>query len=312
MQLGGVFLQPGHPFAPMEPKSFAYPFDDQEYGFQIKWDGVRIVAHIVKGKVILYNRRLRERTEQYPEIVHALESYSWPQDMILDGEMVSLVEGKPDFPALLRRDQARRKDSIKLLRAKIPVTYILFDLLYCGKSLKSLSFQEREQSLRTNVFMQEPVVITDTFWGCGKQVFAVVKDQGLEGMVAKRLTSPYIIGKASNQWLKIKSWRLFQGVVGGYTQSREKNIGALLLGRWENGQLIYVGKVAVALAQREKEILAAGLKKLARSTSSFLYTPNIKGVHFYWVEPVLPVQVEYLDWTEEGYLRQPVLKGFGL
>ncbi|KXG77700.1 hypothetical protein AN618_08980 [Fervidicola ferrireducens] len=198
-------IKPGIPFIPMEPTSYPEAFDDESFGFQVKWDGTRILAHI-DDAVELFNRKMKRRTKHYPEVVDALSRFFSHKSAVLDGEMIALCGGKPDFQNLMRRDMATEEATVKYLAAKIPVTYVVFDILYLnGKCLVDLPFSERYGILRGCLSSSDPVVVTDTFPGTGIALFEAVKEKGLEGIVAKKLDSRYEIGKKSKNGSRSKT-----------------------------------------------------------------------------------------------------------
>lgn len=297
------------PFYPMEPETFPQPFDDPEFGFQIKWDGTRILAHVSR-EVKLFNRKKKPRTLQYPEIANRLAGIFKGRELVLDGEIVTLANGKPSFQLLMRRDRASDPAAVKSLMARIPVTYVVFDILYLdGKELVSLPFQERDRLLKSLIPSQDPVVVADTFPLTGTTLFSVVKQRGLEGIVAKRLDSRYEAGRKSRKWLKIKNRRLLDATIGGYLAD-SRRIRSLLLGIFQDGDFIYIGRAGSGLKEAEGRALYDFLSKYRLASCPFnTMPPPIAGENPCWVEPWLDVRVEYLDFTDEGCLRHPVIKG---
>lgn len=297
------------PFYPMEPETFPRPFDDPDFGFQIKWDGTRILAH-VSGEVKLFNRKKKSRTLQYPEIASSLFDIFKGRSLVLDGEIITLVNGKPSFQQLMRRDWASDPATVKSLMEKIPVTYVVFDILYLdGDELVNLTFQERDRLLKSLIPSIDPVVVTDTFPVIGTTLFDVVKQRGLEGIVAKRLDSRYEMGKKSNKWLKIKNKRLINARIGGYL-AEGREVRSLLLGIFQDGDFIYIGRAGSGLKAAESRALYDLLSKSRVAACPFNTMPPLAAREKpCWVEPRLEIQVEYLDFTDEGYLRHPVIKG---
>ncbi|MCL6559251.1 MAG: DNA ligase, partial [Firmicutes bacterium] len=151
------------PFYPMEPATFPHPFDDPGFGFQIKWDGARILAH-VGDKTQLFNRKKALRTQQYPEIAEYLPSIFKGRSAVLDGEIIAICGGKPSFQRLMRRDRTSDPIAVKFLMEKIPITYVVFDILLLdGKDLTDLTFQTRNEILKSLVPSADPVMAADTF-----------------------------------------------------------------------------------------------------------------------------------------------------
>ncbi|MDI3481662.1 MAG: bifunctional non-ous end joining protein LigD [Tepidanaerobacteraceae bacterium] len=297
------------PFYPMEPETFPRPFDDSAYGFQIKWDGTRILAH-VGDKTELFNRKKAPRTQQYPEIAEYLSSVFKKRSVVLDGEMITLFHGKPCFQRLMRRDRALDPATVKFLMERIPVTYVVFDILFLdGIEFTGIAFQARNDMLKSLIPPADPVVAAETFFATGTALFDVVKQHGLEGIVAKRLDSLYEIGKKSKKWLKIKNKRLIDATIGGYLAEGRK-IRSLLLGIFQDEEFTYIGRVGSGLKEAESRALYDFLSKLQVAACPFKNMSSLAAREKpCWVEPKLEVQVEYLDFTDEGYLRHPVIKG---
>ena len=301
-------LEPFVPFFPMEPVLCREAFDDPESGFQVKWDGVRILAHLKDGRVQLFNRKKNNRKLQYPEVVSALPSFL-SNDAILDGEMVALKDGKPNFSQLIRRDFAVDPSTIKFLSKKIHVTYVVFDILYFDKKdCTNFPFHQRDELLKSLISSKDPIVVTDTYHHKGKALFSVVKNAGLEGIVAKKLDSQYQISKKSPEWLKIKNHRNLSTFVGGYfAEGRE--VRSLYLGIFQDKDFIYVGRAGSGINRESALILFERFKKMKTSTCPFINPPTIaKKETPNWVNPSLEILIEYMDFTDEGYLRHPVIK----
>lgn len=294
------------PFLPMEPKILKKPFDDPQFGFQVKWDGIRIMAHIKQGNVILFNRKKRNKTIQYPEITAALAKLFPKNNLILDGEMISLHDGKPRFDYIIRRDFSKNNQTIKYLMRKIPVQYIVFDVLYFdNEKLLDLPFKKRDDLLKNIVKSRYPVVTTDTFNTCGISLFKVIKKRNLEGIVAKKLDSPYIVGTKTDYWLKIKNWRKINTFIGGFI-SQQNKIRSLLLGIFQEKKFLYIGRAASGLNEIQTKSLHFKLNKNKTSHPPFANPPieKVQG-EIYWVKPLIKVKVEYIDFTEKGQLRHP-------
>ncbi|ADL07035.1 RNA ligase family protein [Thermosediminibacter oceani] len=301
-------IKPGIPFIPMEPLPHPKPFDDEKYGFQIKWDGTRIVAHL-SGGVELFNRKMKRRTAQYPEVAGTLSDVLGDSDAVLDGEMITLIGGKPSFQQLMRRDWATDPGTINYLASRIPVTYVVFDILYLnGKSLIDLPFSRRYHILKSTLRSSDPVVVTDTFPGRGIALYEIARERGLEGIVAKRLDSVYQIGKKSDKWLKIKNRREVTALVGGFL-AEGKSVRSLFLGQLVEGELIYIGRASSGLGAETSRVLYDLLSKSAKESCPFANPPQIERREKpVWVSPSVAVEVEFLDYTDEGYLRHPVIR----
>jgi len=291
---------------PMEPVSRKEPLNSNAYTYQIKWDGVRILALVERGRVILKNRRGRPRTAQYPEL-QELAGLVRAQSAVLDGEVVALAEGKPSFARVIQRDFCRREQVIRALQRRIPCTYCLFDLLYLdGEDLTGRPLEERQRLLEEIVAAAAPVYLNENFPD-GEILYREIVEAGLEGVVAKRKGSPYRSGRKSPDWLKIKPRRRQLCVVGGLSMPGG-TVGALLLGAYRDGELLYIGRAGSGL-KREELLLLRDYARQAGSARPHFSNPP-RGRDLLWLEPRLTVLVEFAEWTADLRLRVPVVVGF--
>lgn len=293
----------------MEPRPYPYPPADKKYAFQVKWDGVRLLAYVTRNGVRLQNRHLKDKTAQYPELAN-LGSFLFRREAILDGELVVLTkEGKPSFARIIRRDNATEPALIKHLSRVIPVSYVLFDILYLDQQdLRSLPWHKRQEILYQVVRPHEHLHLAENFTD-GVALFTATRELQLEGIVAKDKGSPYISGKKSSLWLKIKHRRSLTALVGGYTV-KGNNLSSLLLGVYSEGRLRYIGRAGSGLGEEERRLLETSLPQLAVPFSPFMNPPRLKGLKVVWVKPILSVLIEFSEWTENLLLRAPVIKGF--
>jgi bifunctional non-homologous end joining protein LigD len=300
---------------PMMARTGTLPRDDEEWAFEVKWDGVRAVCHSEPGRMRLHSRNLLDITPRYPEVGRLNRALSHHR-AILDGEIVALdAEGKPSFGALQRRMHVGSESTVRRLAKEAPVTYIIFDLLWLdGHSLMDLPYTERrarlaELELGDNGRWRVP----DYVAGHGQQLLSATDQQGLEGVIAKRLDSPYEPGRRTPCWLKIKNVDRQEVVVGGWVPGdgkRRDRIGALLVGvREDDGSLRHVGRVGTGFTEAELDRLADRLRPLEREDSPFAPGgPKIpRGAVF--ADPELVAEVEFREWTDGGQLRAPSYKG---
>jgi bifunctional non-homologous end joining protein LigD len=300
---------------PMMARTATLPRDDEDWAFEVKWDGVRAVCHSEPGRMRLHSRNLLDITPRYPEIGRLNRALSHHR-AILDGEIVALdAEGRPSFGALQRRMHVGSESTVRRLAKEAPVTYIVFDLLWLdGHSLMNLPYTERrarlaELELGENGRWRVP----DYVVGHGQQLLSATEQQGLEGVIAKRLDSPYEPGRRTPSWLKIKNVDRQEVVVGGWVPGdgkRRDRIGALLVGvRDDDGTLRHVGRVGTGFTEAELDRLADKLRPLEREDSPFAPGgPKIpRGAVF--ADPELVAEVEFREWTEGGQLRAPSYKG---
>ncbi|MGB9919506.1 MAG: non-homologous end-joining DNA ligase [Moorellales bacterium] len=303
----GALLIDRH-LVPMEPISWPAPFDHPDWLFQPKWDGVRMLAYVRGREVRLINRRGRERTGHYPEIVEGIRAVFQGQDAVFDGEIVVFWEGRPSFPRVMRREAAAPGPPVAVLRLSLPATYMVFDLLHLdGRELINLELEARLELLYEHLVTADPVLLTDSFEQ-GSSLFAAVEERGWEGIVAKRRGSPYRFGK-SPLWRKIKVRRRQPCVVGGFTVTSHEELGSLLLGVWREEKLLYVGRAGSGLGRDEREALIRVLAETVQAECPFDPVPRTRGLVVRWVTPLLTVLVEYSEWTEGLHLRHPVVLG---
>jgi bifunctional non-homologous end joining protein LigD len=300
---------------PMKATLSTLPANDEEYGYEVKWDGVRAIAYCETGRVRLESRNLRDVTAQYPEIGRLARELGG-REAVLDGEIVTFdAEGRPSFQRLQRRMHVGSEAEVRRRARESPVTYIAFDLLFLeGRNLMGLAYEERREMLE-GLELEGPAWQTPAYHrGDGAKLLAASRDQGLEGIVAKRLGSRYQPGRRSRDWLKVKNVRSQEVVIGGWLPGkgrREGEIGALLVGYYERDgddvRLRYAGKVGTGFAAADLRLLAERLEPLARKTSPFEGRQPPKGANF--VEPELVAEVEFTEWTAAGTLRHPSYKG---
>jgi bifunctional non-homologous end joining protein LigD len=295
---------------PMLARLATMPPNEDDYGFEVKWDGIRAVAYIERGKVRLENRNLRDITFKYPELHRAPTRRS----AIVDGEIVALDEhGRPSFELLQARMHLSSPEVVRLRMADVPVRFMAFDVMEAGgRPTVDLPYTERRKRL-------EALGLEGGSWqtpawrrGEGTALLAAAKAQRLEGVMAKRLTSPYCPGKRTSHWLKIKAKLQQELVVGGWLSGegrRSSTLGALLVGYHDDeGALRYAGRVGTGFTERTLADLMERLGALARGTSPFTPPPSPpRAARF--VEPVLVGEVEFTEWTREGILRHPAWKG---
>lgn len=294
--------------APMLASIGDAPFSGPDWLFEIKWDGVRALATIDDGKVSLRSRNSQDITARYPEL-HALPQAVAAPTAILDGEIVALDErGLSSFERLQERMHVRAPGE-KLI-AQVPVVYFIFDLLYCdGYDLRQSPLLERKQLLQKLLFATDRFRYSDHQLEHGKELFELAKENGLEGIVAKRASSAYVSERSTN-WLKLKVTQALDAVIGGYTAARTSAIpfGSLILGLYDGKKFRCIGHVGSGFNQKTLDALSRELKKLETPTCPFEKVPatNEKPT---WVKPQLVARVKYAGWTDEHALRHPVFMG---
>ncbi|MQA75797.1 MAG: DNA ligase [Solirubrobacterales bacterium] len=296
---------------PMKATLAELPGDGGEWGYEVKWDGVRAIAYCEPGQVRLQSRTLRDLTPQYPEI-GALAGALGGTPAVLDGELVAYDdEGRPSFQRLQRRMHVGSRAEVRRRMADVPVTYVLFDLLHVdGRTLFESPYEERRAELEALALDGESWQTPTYHRGEGEAMLSASRERGLEGIVAKRLASPYRPGKRGRDWLKVKNLRGQEVVIGGWLPGkgrRSGELGALLVGYHEGGELRYAGKVGTGFDARDLKLLRERLEPLATNSSPFTGRQPQRDSNF--VEPELVAEVEFAEWTNAGTLRHPSYKG---
>jgi DNA ligase D-like protein (predicted ligase) len=270
------------------------PFDSEDYLYELKWDGYRALLFCEEGSYRLMSRNSVDLSEHYPELKFLS---GLPEGTVLDGELVALVEGKPDFESL----RSKRADT------KALITYFAFDLLYKNfESQMTLPLMERKNYLEKILapYLQEQLVLNTYIETNGRIFFEKVKEQGLEGIIAKHKMSPYVPGKREDIWKKIKrSLEIYCVIIGFTPGDNGTGFKNLILASEINGELRYVGRVGTGFSQRFKEELFHSMQPLIVNTP--LVPCADQGV---WIKPELFCRIRYAEFTNAGMLRAPVFK----
>jgi len=289
-----------HEVRPMLASSVEEPFDDPDWIFEIKLDGYRALAQIEKGKVLLYSRNNISFNKKFPAIVESLRTIG--RDAVFDGEVAALDEEGHSYFQLLQNYQRTGEGNI---------SYFIFDLLYLdGQDLRALPLLTRKQLLRNLLPDLPNVKYSDHIVEYGKEFFELAKENNLEGILAKRGSSRYLAGRRSKDWLKIKIRLRQEAIICGFTRPRgsRKYFGALVLGVYENDELICIGLAGGGFDERSLQEIDALLKPLSQPHSPFSQ-PFRTDTAVHWVKPVLVCEVEFSEWTDERIMRQPVFLG---
>jgi bifunctional non-homologous end joining protein LigD/DNA ligase-1 len=284
-------------------------FDSADYLFEIKWDGYRVMAYLDCGTTELRSRSLLDITESFPELgkIHLGVKHL---PVLLDGEVVVLSRGKPSFAALQAR--GRLSDPLKIRQAskKAPALYIAFDVLYInGRSVIEAPLKRRKEILADTVTGGSSVVVTDFVPGCGILLARAALEQGVEGIMAKALNSPYLPGKRSPCWKKIRHTKEADLAICGYRPGKGgKKLGSLLLCGYRGKELVFTGKVGTGFTRQAESDLVERLETLRTDRPQIRVSREEAG-GVIWVRPELVCAVRYLEKTADGYLRHPSFKG---
>jgi bifunctional non-homologous end joining protein LigD len=287
------------------------PFDDDEWLFEIKWDGYRAICTMREdGKLSLVSRNGLDFLKQFPELEELRGAWK-TLPVVVDGEIVSLDDhGRSSFQRLQGSFNRNRPSARSADAEKYPLTYAVFDILYAdGKDLRKTPLEERKAILERAIGDPDLVLYSKHVIGAGRAFFEQAKRQQLEGIIGKRRDSTYH-ERRTRDWVKIKAQLMQECVIGGFTEPRgsRKGFGALLLGLYDKGKLYYVGHVGTGFDTKTLAAMTAQLKKIERKASPFAndVASNTK-VH--WVEPRLVAQVRFTEWTRDGVMRQPAYLG---
>jgi bifunctional non-homologous end joining protein LigD len=309
---------------PMLAREADAPPNDGDWAFEIKWDGVRALAGTEgDGGLRIESRRGDDISARYPELTGLGEALA-PHRAVLDGEIVAFDEaGRPSFQRLQLRMGLTDALSIQRRVPKTPVTYVAFDLLELdGEPTIELPYRERRALL-------ERLELDGASWqtpsyhvGEGEALLELARTRGLEGVVAKRLDSPYRPGKRTGDWIKVRNWRRQEFVIGGWMPGeggRSGRMGSLLIGYFDSTpaeereldrrpRLVYCGGVGSGFTDDEIERLWELLSSRSRDDTPFdVGAPKRAGARF--CEPDQVCEVKFTEWTHEGTLRQPVYLG---
>jgi bifunctional non-homologous end joining protein LigD len=299
---------------PMLATSVDKPFDGAQWLFEIKWDGYRAVSFIADGKVRLVSRNQNDLTSQFAEL-HKLPELVKAGTAVLDGEVVALDDqGRASFSLMQQRTGFKSHGRRGAGRSDLPIVYYVFDLIYLdGYDLRRVSLEDRKQALARIIVRDDLVRYSEDF-PQGVALFEAAKQQGLEGILAKRRDSHYE-ERRTREWLKIKITQTVDCVVGGYTdpEGSREYFGAIVLGLYDaDGQLVHVGQAGTGFDQKTLKEVWQVLKELGTTRSPFHGPVEAASAH--WVKPKRVAEIKFTEWTHETAegglkLRAPVFMG---
>jgi bifunctional non-homologous end joining protein LigD len=299
---------PQNPFGRIDvmlAKLVTAPPVGEDWLYELKYDGYRILAYLEGGSVQLITRNGNDYTRRFQAVADALSDWSGGRALVLDGEMVITDEaGKTDFQALQNYMKNPRGQSL---------TYVVFDLLALdGADLRGRPLIERKETLET-LMKDAPrsLYYSTHVRGSGKESFAAACQAGMEGVVGKKASSVYS-GTRNGDWVKLKCDNRQEFVIGGYTLSDKKTSGisSLLLGVYEGQDLIYAGRAGTGLSERGMRELEQKFEPIKQAEPPFKQAPKPKSNEkFTWLEPILVAEIKFAEWTAEHQLRQASFKG---
>lgn len=314
-----------HGIAPMLAITGDMPADAAAWAFEYKWDGVRALAYIDRSSFRLESRNLLDITPRYPEL-SGLPDVLSDHQAVLDGEIVALDEAdRPSFALLQERMHVKDPAAIRRLMEAIPVYYFVFDLLWLdGQSLMHQPFAARREALQRLMLAGPHWRVSPHYVGQGPQMLRAAEQNHLEGIIAKRLDSPYQPGRRSPEWIKLKIVQEEEFIIGGWTGEKNSadGLGSILVGYYDascsgrrTSRLRYAGRVGTGFDARTRHRLLAQLKPLARSTSPFVdalpppsrFARSSATIHF--AEPKLVAQIAYCRWPDGGAIQHASFLG---
>jgi len=285
------------------------PPSDAKWIYEVKWDGVRALCYIQNGHVRMVSRNGNVIDRQYPEL-SILPHHIKAQTAIVDGEIAALNErGVPSFELLQRRINVSDASSVATLARHHPVVFYAFDLLYLdGRDLRGLALIERKRLLKEALRPNDVVRYSEHFTD-GQALFEAAKQQGVEGIVGKKVSSFYE-SRRSGDWVKYKVHSSDSFLLCGFTEGARDHFGALVLGTQDGGKLKWAGNVGTGFDRKTMKAIYEKLVPLAIEKCPLEPDKNLPRKDVTWVRPELVCEVEFANWTEDGRLRAPVWKGF--
>ena len=271
------------------------PFNDKNYIYELKFDGIRALIYVSKKDITIISRRGNILNKTFPELLEIKNNIT--NKCIFDGEIVLMEDSKPSFQKLQERMRLKNENKINYYKENYPVTFVCFDILYENKDLTKLPLIKRKEILShyedNNLFIKSKVVED------GIKLFNFVKKNNLEGIVAKLKTSEYIIGKRTKNWLKVKNIKEDDYIIGAY-QEKEFVI-TLAMGKLINNQLHFISKVTIGKKHPDYQLI-----KLCKKTKNKFLDFNEED--YIYIEPKYTCTIIYLEKTKDGHLRHPVFK----
>lgn len=295
-------------YEPMLASRWREPFVDDEWAFEMKWDGVRTLLFWDGERATLHSRQGHDVTATYPELAEVTTG----ERVILDGEVVAFdASGLPSFGRLQQRLNAVGEARIRDLMSAVPVAYVAFDVLFAGSPVIDEPWHARREILE-GIELASPGVVSEMVLGDPGPFWEFITDRDLEGIVGKRITSIYRPGTRSPDWRKITRFLQARAVVGGFLPgegARAKTFGSLLLGMWASDGLRWIGAVGSGFDDQALEAIRHALDQMTMERSPFVPSPDLpKNAVF--VHPALVASVQYKEFTSVGRLRAPSFKGF--
>lgn len=286
---------------PMLIAEMQEPFDNPDYIYELKLDGERCLAYLNKDSTTLLNKRNFILNARFPELTELHKGIK--VKCILDGEISILVNGKPDFSEVKRRSVITNRFKVEMAVSKYPANFTAFDILYYkDKQVTDLPLMKRKKLLSKAVNENNRLSISRFVEKQGIALYDAAAKQDLEGVVAKRKDSKYLMGKRTKDWVKFKNLMDDDFVVLGYIE-KENNVVSVILGQYKGKDMIYKGHVTLGVSRDDFGIIS----RMPKANNPLISDKGNENA--VWIAPELVCTVKYMELTSNGGLRQPIYKG---
>lgn len=273
------------------------PFNDSEYLYEIKFDGIRALIFIENGKIIIKSRNNVILNDTFPELLD-IKNIS-KSKCVFDGEIVLFDGGSPSFSKLQERIRLRNKNKINKFSIENPVNFVCFDILYKDKDLTDFPLIDRKKIL--DKFKDNSIFVKSKYFlEHGKELFEFVKKENLEGIIAKKKTSKYYYNIRTKDWIKIKNFREEEFCISGFIKTKNDNVISALLSEKINDKYVFVGKILFSNKNKDYEKVIN-----SKSVNNYLENCDEKAI---FIKPFFKIKVYYMERTLNNMLRQPFIK----
>ena len=285
-------------FSPMLLSEIDKPFNDNNYIYEIKYDGIRVLIYVNSSSLKIITRNKRDITYLFPELEIIKDKIN--ANVIFDGEIISTVDGLPNFSAIQERIHLKDKNKIEYFSLNNPVTFVCFDIIYENKNLTNLSLLKRKEVL--NKYEDDSCFVKSFYVEKeGIKLFREIKKMNLEGIVAKNKNSKYYINIRTDKWMKIKNFKSNVFLIGGYKVNKSLYVITILLGEYINAKLYYVGSCIL----NKKDDLYQKIIKSQKVKNNFV---NLNDNEAIYIKPSLKIEISYLERTKDNKLRGAFIK----
>lgn len=293
-------------FQPMLATSATSPLDSDDYGYEVKWEGLRTLVGFERMNLFTRTGAGQDCRFWFPEL-EALREAMKPAWGLYDGEMVILENGRPSQALLQQRLKTQDYETVEQLAAEHPATYLVYDILRIGDSwLLDVNWEDRREIL-PRTLERTPHLKISPMWRDGMEALEATRDLGLEAVMGKRLRGRYYPGERTRDWLSIRPLEVVDAVICGWTEgrgARSGTIGSLLLGVYRDGTLTYVGHTGTGLGAQTLPLIHSEMERLHAYQSPFEEPPTLNSEPR-WVRPELVCRIRHQGWSESGQMRAP-------